>query len=74
MQLWEVDGEDLIVAVSEKGMRDTYLEYHGESIRGRDRRLIPPDEEIDVTDGGDETWTIRASEFATNVGYFPAYR
>ena len=74
LQLWEIDGEDLIVSKSERDMRKIYLDYHGISIRGHDRRLIPHDEQIELTNMGDKIWKQPASEIAVCRGYLPAFR
>ncbi len=74
LQLWEIDGEDLIVAKSERDMRKIYFDYHGISIRGHERRLIPPDEQVEVTVMGDKTWKQPASELAISCGYLPSFR
>lgn len=75
MQVWEIDGEDLIVANSWPDARLVFADYHGVSIRGHDRRLVPDDEVQTLTDGCDE-FSMTAKEFATmrGRGCFPAYK
>lgn len=73
--LWEVDGEDLIVAASEREMRWLYREHHEETIRGHSIRQIPSHETIELTHGdGSETWKVTAADYAKTPGYFPAWR
>lgn len=72
-QVWEIDGEDLIVARNERDMQALFLDYHGFSIRGHERRLIPPSEEIRIG-YGDETETVPASSLSGMRGYMAATR
>lgn len=74
LSLWEIDGEHLIAASSERDMRSIYLDYHGESIRGHDRRLVDPGEMIVLVDSYEERSCMPASEavMCFGRGYFPA--
>lgn len=71
--LFEVDGEDLIVASSERDARKIYRDYHEETIRGHELRQVPQDEDVTVTDG-DGQWDQPARTFCYSRGYFAAYR
>lgn len=70
--VWEIDGEHLIVAHSERDMRAVYLDYHGESIRGHDRRLMSPDEDVEMCDDSDDLTTVKARDLAKSRGFYPA--
>lgn len=75
MSVYLIDGEDMIVAENEWNMKQIYQDYHGESIRGHDWRLIPPDEMIPLTNGAEEEWTESAAEFGrSRERYVPVYR
>ena len=72
LKVWSIDDEYLIVAHSERDMRAVYREYHGESIRGHERKLLSPNDSITLEDDGGDTTTVTAAEFATLRGFFPA--
>jgi hypothetical protein len=64
MKVWQVDGEDCIVAKSERQMLKLYRDFHGgDSIGGRNVRVMSPEEEIEVRTG-ESTILWTASELA----------
>lgn len=74
LQVWEIDGEDLIVARSVRHMQKIYSDYHMESIRGREQRMISPESLIELVDDDDKTCAVTAQTYARRPGYFPASR
>ena len=69
LRVWEISGEDLVVATSEHDMRAVFRDYVGESIRGYRHRELVRDAVVKMThDGGatSEEWT--ASEVAATLG------
>lgn len=78
MNVYQVDGEDLIVASSLQDARRLYRDYHGESSRGRDIELLRPDYKISFQDSYNEDMQLLVSasayEKSTPRGYYPAMR
>lgn len=74
MRVWEINGEDLVVASCERQMRELYVRHHGgDSIRGSDRRIADPDEVFEVGDDPDDYQELTAEELAKGKPrYIPA--
>ena len=78
MNVYQVDGEDLIVANSIAEARRLFREHHGESCRGRDIRQLAGDHSLTLQEGMNEdiAFSVKVEDYvrATPQGYYPAAR
>jgi len=74
-RVYEIDGEDLVVASSRKEMIEEWEDYWGDRFRRRSVRVVPPDEPIMMCFSDDETelTPVEAATLAKDgVGYYQA--